>query len=78
MGPISESSSVPFLILSARVRSTSWGMMCSATGPTNTATEMAMQRSPAEPNAAPIRPSTAWSKSASGMTTMWFLAPPRA
>ena len=28
--------------------------------------------------AAPISPSTAWSRSASGITTPWFLAPPKA
>ncbi len=46
--------------------------------PTGTATEIAMQRSPAEPKPAPISASTAWSMSASGMTIMWFLAPPSA
>ncbi len=45
--------------------------------PTGTATETAMQRSPAEPKPAPIRASTAWSMSASGMMIMWFLAPPK-
>ncbi len=42
-----------------------------------TATEIAMQRSPAEPKPAPISASTAWSMSASGITIMWFLAPPK-
>ena len=37
-----------------------------------------MQRSPAEPNAADTAASAARSRSASGSTTMWFLAPPRA
>ena len=45
--------------------------------PTGTATEIAMQRSPAEPKPAPIRASAAMSRSASGMITMWFLAPPK-
>ena len=45
--------------------------------PTGTATEIAMQRSPAEPKAAPTRASAAISRSASGMTTAWFLAPPK-
>ena len=37
-----------------------------------------MQRSPAEPNPADTAASAARSRSASGSTTMWFLAPPRA
>ena len=37
-----------------------------------------MHRSPAEPYAEPMRASTVWSRSASGITTRWFLAPPRA
>ena len=37
-----------------------------------------MQRSPAEPYAAETAASAAASRSASGMTTMWFFAPPRA
>jgi hypothetical protein len=45
--------------------------------PTGTATLIAMQRSPALPYPAPISASTAWSRSASGITTMWFLAPPK-
>ena len=48
-----------------------------ATPPTNTAAEMAMQRWPAAPNAAPINALTAASGSASGMMTAWFLAPAR-
>jgi len=46
--------------------------------PTGTTTGSAMQRSPAEPNAAPARSLTTMSRSASGMTIMWFLAPPKA
>lgn len=69
---------MPSRIFSVRVRSTSLGMTLSATSPTNTATEIAMQRSPAEPKAAPISASTTWSMSASGITTMWFFAPPNA
>lgn len=45
--------------------------------PTGTATLIAMQRSPALPYPAPISASTAWSRSASGSTIMWFLAPPK-
>ena len=50
----------------------------SATAPTATTTEMAMQRSPAEPKPAEMAASAAASRSASGSTTMWFLAPPSA
>ena len=46
--------------------------------PTATVTGSAMQRSPAEPNAAPTMSFDAWSKSASGSTMPWFLAPPMA
>jgi hypothetical protein len=49
IGPISASSSMPFLIFSWRARSATLGTMTSATSPTSTATLMAMQRSPAEP-----------------------------
>jgi hypothetical protein len=44
--------------------------------PTGTTTGSAMQRSPADPKAAPARSFTTWSRSASGMTMPWFLAPP--
>ena len=37
-----------------------------------------MQRSPAAPYAAETAASAAMSTSASGRTTMWFFAPPRA
>ena len=46
--------------------------------PTGTTTGSAMQRSPALPKAAPARSLTTWSRSASGMTMPWFLAPPNA
>ena len=50
----------------------------SATGSTTTSAEMAMHRSPADPNPAETAASAASSMSASGRTTMWFLAPPSA
>ncbi len=50
----------------------------SATSPTATTTLMAMHRSPAEPYAADTAASAAMLTSASGSTTMWFLAPPSA
>ena len=37
-----------------------------------------MQRWPAAPNAEPMMPSTVLSITASGITTMWFFAPPSA
>ncbi|MNH08685.1 hypothetical protein D3C79_681100 [compost metagenome] len=43
--------------------------------PTNTATEVAMQRWPAAPKAAPTRALTVCVRLASGSTTAWFLAP---
>ena len=46
--------------------------------PTATTTETAMHRSPADPYAAETAASAAISTSASGSTTMWFLAPPSA
>ena len=46
--------------------------------PTATTTEQAMHRSPADPKAAPITSFTAVSRSASGITIVWFLAPANA
>ena len=60
------------------MRSRMRGSSRSATSPTVTSTEMAMQRWPVEPYAAPTAASAARSRSASGSTTMWFLAPPSA
>ena len=37
-----------------------------------------MQRWPAAPNAEPMIPSTVCGTTASGITTMWFFAPPSA
>ena len=77
-GPISAVDSIPFSMRSSSVRLFRIGMIRSATSPTSRATEIAIQRSPADPNAAPSRACVTCSRSASGMTTMWFLAPPRA
>ena len=50
IGPISASSAaMPFFTFSALARSISLRTSLSATSPTSTATEIAMQRSPAEP-----------------------------
>ena len=46
-----------------------------AVPPTKTAAEMAMQRWPAAPKAAPARAAVVASGKASGSTTAWFLAP---
>ena len=77
-GPTSTDSSSPSPTCSARVASVSGPMSCSWASPTVTTTDPAMQRWPAAPNAEPRIPSTVLSTTASGMTTMWFLAPPRA
>ena len=60
------------------MRSTILFINSSATGSTATTTEIAMQRSPAEPKPALIAASAVNSRSASGKTTMWFFAPPNA
>ena len=77
-GPISMPGTCPGPTFRRRARSSRRGSSASALLPTATSTEMAMQRSPAEPYAAPISASAARSMSASGITTMWFLAPPSA
>ena len=76
-GPMSESL-VPSPVLMVAARSAILATRSSAIGPTATAAEMAMQRSPAEPNPALTMASAARSRSASGRITAWFLAPPRA
>ena len=77
-GPISLAASVPSPMTSAPMRLRTASTSSSATSPTATSTDTAMQRSPAEPYAAETAASAAPSRSASGMTTMWFFAPPRA
>ena len=77
-GPISEPFSEPSPTVSLPMRSFMSGTRRSAALPTATITEMAMQRSPAEPYAADTAASAASSMSASGSTIMWFFAPPSA
>ena len=77
-GPTSIASSLPSPTDSFSVASTSAGMSRSWASPTVTTTEPAMQRWPAAPKADPMMPVTVSSITASGITTMWFLAPPRA
>ena len=68
----------PSPVRSPAIRSVIRGTSSSPTGSTATSTEIAMHRSPAEPKPALTAASAAASRSASGSTTMWFLAPPRA
>ncbi len=77
-GPISVSGSVPSPMRSFGSRAAIASTSRSPTSPTATATEIAMHRSPAAPYAAETAASAAMSTSASGSTTMWFFAPPRA
>jgi hypothetical protein len=77
-GPISTPACVPGPTGSASARRFSFSTSASPAGPTATTAEIAMQRSPAEPYAAPVSASAAKSRSASGSTTAWFLAPPSA
>ena len=77
-GPTSVLSSWPSPTRSASVASRSDGIRRSCASPTVTTTDPAMQRWPAAPNAEPMIPPTVLSMTASGMTTMWFFAPPSA
>jgi len=76
-GPISLAGSRPgpTFVASAISRSRS---SSGADSPTATAAEIAMQRSPADPYADAVRCPAANSRSASGSTIAWFLAPPSA
>ena len=77
-GPISLAESIPSPTFTFGMRSLIASISGSATSPTATTMETAMQRSPAEPYAAETAASAAMSMSASGSTTMWFFAPPSA
>src|SRR5712671_363351 len=72
-----SASPVPSPVLMVRARSAILATRSSAMGPTATQDEIAMQRSPAEPNPALIIASAARSRSASGRITAWFFAPPQ-
>ena len=76
-GPISQLL-LPSPTLICDMRSVILAISSSATGSTATTTEIAMQRSPAEPKPAFTAESATRSRSASGKTSMWFLAPPSA
>src|SRR6266704_4222814 len=76
-GPISLAGSRPGPTLVARAISRSRSIS-GPDSPTATAAEIAMQRSPADPYAAAVRCPAANSRSASGSTIAWFLAPPNA
>ncbi len=69
---------VPSPVTSLPMRSLIFEISSSAIGSTATSAEIAMQRSPAEPKPALTAASAARSRSASGSTSMWFFAPPRA
>ena len=77
-GPISDRSSSPGPTRSLATRSLILATSSSPMAPTATSTDTAMHRSPAEPKPADTAASAARSRSASGSTTMWFLAPPSA
>ena len=77
-GPISDCSSSPGPTRRAGIRLAIFSTSSSPIGSTATTTEIAMHRSPAEPKPADTAASAARSRSASGSTTMWFLAPPSA
>ncbi len=77
-GPTSTPSSSPSPTRSPSVAAFSGPISFSCASPTVTTTEPAMQRWPAAPKAEPMIPSTVLSITASGITTMWFLAPPSA
>ena len=68
----------PSPVRSDGMRSAILATSSSPIGSTARTTEIAMQRSPAEPKPALIAWSAARSRSASGSTSMWFFAPPRA
>ncbi|PKW17568.1 hypothetical protein A8926_5546 [Saccharopolyspora spinosa] len=76
-GPMSQLRR-PSPTLSLAIRSAILATSSSPTGSTATTAEMAMHRSPAEPNPADTAASAARSRSASGSTTMWFFSPPSA
>ena len=69
---------VPSPVRSVTARSWILSTSSSAISPTASTAEIAMQRSPAEPKPALMAWSAARSRSASGSTSMWFFAPPRA
>ena len=77
-GPSSVRSSSPSPTRRPAAASRSGPISLSCASPTVTTTEPAMQRWPAAPKADPMIPWTVLSTTASGITTMWFFAPPSA
>ena len=69
---------VPSPVRSVPIRLLTFSTNSSAIVSTASTTEIAMQRSPAEPKPALTAASAARSRSASGSTSMWFFAPPSA
>ena len=76
-GPMSQPR-VPSPVRRVPIRSATFSTNSSAIVSTASTTEIAMQRSPAEPKPALTAASAARSRSASGSTSMWFFAPPSA
>ena len=76
-GPMSHPRR-PSPIFKVAIRSRIFSISGSATESTARMTLTAMQRSPAEPKPALTAESATRSRSASGSTSMWFLAPPSA
>ena len=77
-GPTPTPFSSPLPTRRPSAAAISAGITRSCASPTVTSTEPAMQRWPAAPKDEEMMPSTVLSTTASGMTTMWFLAPPSA
>ena len=73
-----STSPLPSPTRRVRVRSTIRATSSSAIDSVASTTEIAMHRSPAAPYPADTAASAARSRSASGSTSMWFLAPPSA
>ncbi len=77
-GPTSIAVSSPSPTESSRVRASSSSSSGAVASPTVITTDPAMQRWPAAPNAEPRMLPTVLGITASGITTMKFLAPPSA
>lgn len=77
-GPMSVSVSAPLPTRRVSERRISSGPSRDQASPTVTTTEPAMHRWPAAPKALEMMFSAVLAMIASGITTMWFLAPPSA
>ena len=77
-GPIVTPGSSPPPMRIFRASSTSRAFMASYASPTASTTELARQRSPAQPKQDSVETCAARARSASGITSTKFLAPPSA